>query len=958
MSSNHKLRTAVRFALGIGVGAFAVSAAPSAVAQDAATEEVLEEITVTGSRIKRADLDSASPVTVLDRSDILAAGVTDIGMLLKRMPSMSGFAIGTTTNNGGTGAVEVNLRGMGVDRTLTLVNGLRVVDNGDYQTIPSNMIERVEILKDGASAIYGADAVAGVVNIITRKDYEGLSVDVQQTDFFDTNNAAQTTLGLIVGKNFDGGNFLFGAEYVDQEGAFQGDTPWELLANAYYLYPAGCENNIFAPYDGSGTAPPSGCYAGGSSRIPEGVLRFIDTTGGLDLDGDGVLDYNGQGTFMNEGNGLIPHDGHGYNYAPVNYIQTPYQRINVFAETNFDINESTRFVGSVRGSLRESAQELAPLPYDSRPGFDPSYSGVFNGTAYNGISEDNFYLIRAATAAGLTPVAVDQVRRRMVETNRRFEQDINQFQANLGLQGTFNDVDWDISYSRGHRTRNDTDFGQFNGALLAQAMGPSADLDGDGTPECYEDVNDPATLISGCVPIDFFSGPFTVTEDMIGFVSADLNDTRIADLEEFGFGFSGSAFELPAGELGWAAGLGYRSSHFNYNADSNKATNAVTGSVGESTDGSLYSTGYYVEFLAPLFDNGEQSFDVKGGVRYDDYNLFDGETTWQLGIEFQAIEDLKLRATAGTVFRAPTLEDLYEGLADSSPTYSDPCVPNVGDPLPPGCAQIGEQTDSQLPARIGGNPLLIPETGDTLTVGGVWQPSYVEGLTVTVDYWKTDIDDGISSLGAQYILEDCYVREVSASCDLITRTPSYNISELLDLPLNVAEQGAAGVDTEIRYDFETSIGQWEASVLWAYLIERTKLASPDQAEEGLGGRFTDDTVEDGGGYPRNKINYALQWSRNDLSIGYLGEYIHDVLSDDSPLFPWPGGYNYTVDSILYHDIVGNYDFGQGTTIAVGVTNITDEEPPFIAAGFNGATSPEQYRMLGMGWYARLSHEFQ
>jgi outer membrane receptor protein involved in Fe transport len=445
---------------------------------------------------------------------------------------------------------------------------------------------------------------------------------------------------------------------------------------------------------------------------------------------------------------------------------------------------------------------------------------------------------------------------------------------------------------------------------------------------------------------------------MLNYVSTNLNDTRITDLEEAGFGFAGSAFDLPGGELGWAAGLGYRAQHFNYNADSNKATNAVTGSVGESTDGSLYSVGYYVEFLAPVYDNGTQALDIKGGIRYDDYNLFDGETTWQLGVEFQAFDGLKLRATAGTVFRAPTLEDLYEGLADSAPTYSDPCIPRAGDPLPPGCAQLGEQTDSQLPSRVGGNALLSPETGDTLTVGAVWTPGFADGLTMTVDYWKVDLEDGISSLGAQYILEDCYVREVSTSCDLITRTPSYNISELLDLPLNVAEQGASGVDTEIRYSFDTTVGQFDTAVLWAYLIERTRTQTVVSGQESLGGRFTDDTVEDGGGYPRNKINYSIHWNRGGLMVGYLGEYIHDVTSDESPLLPTGLDYTYNVDSLLYHDIVASYSFSQGTTLSAGITNLTDEEPPFVAAGFNGATSPELYRMLGMGWYARFTHEFE
>ena len=158
------------------------------------------------------------------------------------------------------------------------------------------------------------------------------------------------------------------------------------------------------------------------------------------------------------------------------------------------------------------------------------------------------------------------------------------------------------------------------------------------------------------------------------------------------------------------------------------------------------------------------------------------------------------------------------------------------------------------------------------------------------------------------------------------------------------------------YNFDTSLGQFEASFLWAYLIDRTKTQSPISSEQILSGRFTDDTVEDGGGYPRNKINYALRWSREGLSISYLGEYVHNLISDGSPAFGID--YQYEVDSIVYHDLVGSYDFGQGTSLSAGVTNLTDEEPPFVAAGFNGATSPEMYRMLGMGWYMKLSHEFQ
>ena len=203
MSTNSKLQSAVRLALGVSAGALAASYAPGALAQEQGADDVIEEIVTTGSRIRRADLDSASPVTVVNREEILATGVTDVGNLIQRLPSMSGSPIGTTTNNGGNGSVNIDLRGLGVVRTLTLVNGKRTVDGGDYQTIPALMIERVEILKDGASAVYGADAVAGVVNIITRSNFEGLTIEALASDWFDS-KGSQLSVGMIAGKQFGG----------------------------------------------------------------------------------------------------------------------------------------------------------------------------------------------------------------------------------------------------------------------------------------------------------------------------------------------------------------------------------------------------------------------------------------------------------------------------------------------------------------------------------------------------------------------------------------------------------------------------------------------------------------------------------------------------------------------------------------------------------------------------------
>jgi outer membrane receptor protein involved in Fe transport len=994
MSTNRKLQTGVRLALGVSAGALAVSVAPSAFAQEGA-DQVIEEVITTGSRIKRADLESASPVTVLSREDILAAGITDVGSLIQSMPSMSGSPIGTTTNNGGNGSVQIDLRGMGVDRTLTLINGKRTVDGGDYQTIPATMIERVEILKDGASAVYGADAVSGVVNIITRRDFEGIEVTVQQADFFDMDSGAQQTVSLIAGTAFEGGNFVFGAEYVDQEQAFQSDAPWDFFQDSYYIYPGGCENQVAAPYTG---LPSGGCYPIGSSRIPESRLSFInrrdfliDPATGLcleDANGDCIPsanDFAGNGLMLIGTPATTPyevglmavHDNRTYNYAPVNYIQTPYKRTNLFAEANFNVTENVRFNASIRGNLRTSAQELAPLPFT---GGDPMFEGFFiNPTtgatiAYEGVSEDNYYLRRAvdaynlATGSSLLYQPLETPRRRMIETNRRFEQNITQYQFNAGLAGTLdNGMDWDVHYNEGYRSRVDRDFGQFSGVRLFNAMGPSMDADGDGQPECYTDITNVNTLIVGCVPLNFFGGGAvdaagkptvtTLTQDMIDYVALNTTDNIITKQQIGGFGISGSAFDLPGGQMGWAAGFTNWRQELTVTPDSAKLIGAVTGNVGAGTEGVLTNNSVYVEVLAPVMDNGTQSVTLKGGLRYDEWSAFENDTTWQFGVEFQAADNLKLRATAGTVFRAPTISDLFGGVIDSFPTYSDPCIPPPGGALPPGCAQVGIQTDSQLHALLGGNPFLIPETGDTFTAGLVWTPEFGNGdLSLTVDYWQVDIEDGMSSLGVQFILDDCYIAQNPASCALIQRTATYDIDFVIDGTLNVADQGAQGVDTEVRYNLDSDMGQWEFALLWSHLNERTKTPFAGAAEQLLAGTYTNVTAQDGGGYPDDKLNYSVQWRRNDLSVGYLGEYIAPMDTLDAGFI---GNYLYEIDSQLYHDVIATYDFAStGTSVSVGITNITDEAPPYIDLGFNAKTDVAIYRQFGRGYYLRLTQSFE
>ena len=966
MFTNSKLTKSIRLSIAAGLASTAMIASNAVFAQEAASvdeEATLEKISVTGSRIKRIDVESASPVTIIGRAELEISGLTDIGAFLQSIPSMSGSPIGTTTNNGGNGSVQIDLRGLGTARTLTLVNGKRVVDGGDFQAIPSAMIEQVEILKDGASAVYGADAVAGVVNIVTRRDFNGIELTAQTSDWNNTNGAGQDSFSIIAGKEFDDGNFVFGAERVEQKEAFQRDTPWDFMQNSFYIYPGGCEAQVAAPFDGT---TEGGCYPIGSSRIPESRLPFYSQ--GTFLIGDPA-------TTPNEVGLMVPHDGRTYNYAPVNYLQTPYERTNIFAQADFELTDSVRFNAEFRGNQRTSAQQLAPLPFT---GGDPMHDGFYsdpnqlddNGdpisVGYTGISENNYYLRRAVdsynTANGTSLVyePVVNPRRRMIETNRRFEQTITQYQWSAGFEGEFNDdLSWDVFVNEGHRSNASQDFGQFAGSRLFNALGPSADLDGDGAPECYQDVTNPGTLIVGCVPLNLFGGGVvdaggsptltTLTQEMLDYVSLDTVDTITQDQRTAGANLTGIAMELPGGDLGWSVGYSYWKQDLAVILDSAKTIGAVTGNVGASTNGSLVNNAIFGEFYAPVFDNGEQSFAINGGLRYDDWSQFGDDTTFQIGIEFTALADLKLRSTYGTVFRAPSISDLFGGQVDSFPTYNDPCVPLAGESLPAGCAQLGVQTDSQVLARVGGNPDLLPETGDTLTVGVVWNPEFGDhNFTFIADYWAIELEAGISSLGVQFTLNDCYLEQNPAACALITRNADYSINNIIDASLNVAEETAAGIDTEFKWNYPSEIGDLRASVLWTHVLKREQIQFAGNPVDDFVGRFT------GAAFAEDKANVTLQWTHGEWSVSYLGEYISGLEGGTG------FGLDYTqiIPSQFYSDIVASYTYDDSVTVTAGITNITDEAPPFIDTGFNGKTDPSTYRMFGQGYYLRLKWTFE
>lgn len=956
MFTNSKLAKSIRLAMCFGAASSTVFAS-NVLAQE--ESEGVEKIEVTGSRIKQTDLEGATPVSIITREAMLATGITDVGDLIQRLPAMSGSPIGTTTNNGGSGAVQVNLRGLGSIRTLILINGRRVVEGNDFQAIPTAMIKRVEILKDGASAIYGADAVAGVVNIITRDDFEGLEFEYQVSEPFDTDQGIQHQFSIIAGTAFDGGNVVFGLEFTDQEEIFQGDTDTDFLNDSFFIIDGeGYDERGFVT---AAQDPDNFTVVGlGSSRIPGGNFNLNNTSGSLTLDpsnfgGNGITTAD---QFRTYNGSIFDPNNDTYNYAPVNYLQTPFERYNAFAEANFEITDTILFNALIRFNQRSSAQELAPVPFDTQ--FDPGFAvNVLNEAGevigqQNGVSADNVY----------NPFGEDVIRarRRMVEAPRNFQQDITQVQAIMGLEGELSDTwFWDVTYNWGYRSGSFTDFGQYVGSRLELALGPSF-FDDAGNAVC----GTPDAPIAGCVPLNLFGGPDTVTQEQLDYVSATLVDTFQSELEMLTMGVTGEVEGFGAGPIGMAFGYEYRSEDTENAVDSGKATEAVTGNTGDVASGAYRVNSLFGEVFVPIIDDGDMTLDFTAGARYDDYSTFGSNTTWQGKLVFAPMDGLLLRATYGEVFREPNIGELFAPQSDGFPQGQDPCNDtNFGSLTADGqarCVAQGvpqggyTQTDTQYRSRVGGNPNVQPEEGETMTVGVAWSPDFLEGFSVTVDYWDLELEQVIAALNPQTILEGCVEGGIDSLCGNISRFADGRINAVVSVTDNLNVRTAVGVDTEIKYNMETEIGDFNFAVIWTHLLEREDVVV-GVTEDGSVGSVTIEKegtydFDDGEAFAENKVNASVDWIWEDLSVSYLIEYIDGINADVNFI-----DYNQYVGSQIYHDIAASYTFETNTRVTLGVTNLGDKAPPYIDAGFNGSTDPSTYRLFGRSWYLRLTQSF-
>ena len=933
----NKISSAIKVAM--GAGAIAASTMPLSTQVFAVDE--LDEVIVTGSRIQNSELVGANPVTVLNRSEIISSGAINVGDILQNLPSSAGGAVNTGVNNGGSGAIRFSLRGLGSQRTLVLINGRRAVASGlganssvDLNNIPVSIIERVEVLKDGASAVYGSDALAGVVNIITRSNYEGAEFTTTYGETSES-DGRQVMHEFTIGTNSERGNFVASGYWSEQNPIWAGDRNYSQ------------EEIWFHPYwDPTGQAP------GGSSAPPWG--NYAGSDGNRYTKGPEYVD------------GWRARDGQtdAYNYAPANYTQTPSERWGFSAFGSYQIGdlgavENVVFSGEAMFTHRKSQRLIAP---------EPLAPLVFFGSPAP-YSDANYYnqTFGPKDADGNTMV-IDDWRRRMLETGGRDQiHETNTHQISLALSGEINNWNWDISAVYGENDANVIDAGYFNLDRVADAVGPTY-TDAGGNIQCSTDGTS-ATVISGCVPLNVFGVPGSenqVSDEMLQYISGNYISITEGgnDMLQTQANISGNLMNLPAGPLGMAFGVERRSVNGFSQPDSLQLLGTTTAGSALATGGGYALKEAYIEFAIPLLEG----VDLSIASRYSDYETFGSTTNSKVGLRWAPSDELMLRATVSEAFRAPSIPDLYAGQASTFPTVSDPCSNNPT----PTCIADGVPVDGydasgiiQIPSKVGGNPNLLPEEADTLTVGLVYQPNWADGLSITLDYWETEITNQISSTGPQVILDNCAA--TGLDCNNIERwgagSPAGqgNIIFIYDLGSNVGGLEASGFDLSMRYQMpETDYGLFrfgfDAAFVDSYDLE---LANGSVVKHA--GRFEDNLD---GNFPELKWTFMTNWAYNNWSANYTARFIDGV---EETLTGWynldpvtyePTNELHDVDSQLVHDIQVSYNMSDyNTTLTLGVDNVSDEQPPFAYSGFNDNTDPRTYETRGRFMYGRVSFAF-
>lgn len=960
-----QLRDAIVFALCVTASsvAFAQDAtpqdpAPAAQSSDEAT--TLDRVEVTGSRIRRVDAENASPVVMISREAIEQTGKVTLGDLVQELPNMAGAPTNPQVNNGGgTGAAAIDLRGFGSQRTLMLINGRRAVNN-DVNAIPSSAVERIEVLTSGASSVYGSDAVAGVVNFIMRRDFEGLEASVDYG--ISANGDGERNGGSITfGQVSDKGNIIAGLNYNRFDGISSADR--EFSKDATYLYSGAV--TVF-----------------GSSRNPRG---FIALPAGSPLRArygcNSVTRVPGAaGTTLDEYR-CYSGAADSYNYQSANLVMTPQERTNGFFLANYQVTDDIRAFTEVYHNKTSSNFAIAALPFDAR-------SDAVT------ISADSYY-----NPFGITfgPDAVGNVvdfRSRFTSLGQRMSYyNTSTSQIVAGLEGFFADTwKWDFALNYGHSDRNNQSYGYVYYAGLADAMGPSF-RDTDGVVKCGA----PGAVIANCTPLNIFNIDDPATIATLQSYEARPMYQQVYIQRGFEANMSGEIFQMPAGAAQLAFGAvrrrDYKRSEVDFIAKANDTGTCFISqeACGSGLTGAFSVKELYAELFLPILSDMPfaQALNVNFGTRYSDYSNFGETTNSKLQVEWRPLDGLLFRGTAAEVFRAPTIDDLYTGPSGNAPQASDPCVGYgaTGTPrnheaacgAPTGATDIPAtgiestglaQTTGVVSGSVYAGYALTPEEGKSFDWGMVYDPEFLPGVSINLDFWRLYLNDTITTIQAQNVLDICYADGSSPFCGFINRGRDGQINYIEQPTVNLGRLDAKGWDMGLRYRLtDTPFGAWQVGLDGTYIAQwdnDTDPTSDNDFVKHIAGQYD----KAYGNYARVRSRAFVNWSKGDFSASWRTRYVggFKIGSDDLRAgtsadagCQYDPQYCYEVPygSYVSHSINAGLKVAGHARVELGIDNLLDKQPPIMYQNnvLNANTDVNTYDTVGRYYWARYSVKF-
>lgn len=939
-------------------------------ASSGSSEEItkIDTVTVTGSRISNPNVVSAQPVSVLTAEDIKATGAINIGDVLTTMPALATtFTMGNSGRFIGTAGISMqDLRNLGTQRTLVLVNGRRMVgamagDTAvDTNLIPADWIERVEIITGGASAVYGADAVSGVVNFILKKKYEGVNLHGQ----YGTSQHGSFDKGFIAvtaGTNFadDRGNIAASLEHARQDALEFRDrfgnedlvtinTPGGPYARSYFNNGGSYEFTTGGVFSRTGSfSNPANLYV----FNPDGSYRPLRIDGLRDTSRRRCTDC----------------DHNDSNRA--NQLQPKYDRTTLNLAGSFDLNENHRLY--MEGLYNQANSKSYGTAAFNTFG---TYGGHF-------IDPDNAYVSDALnTLTGGQGFAVSRddydSGLRGEDTSRKTMRLVLGAEGVLGSKGDWQ-YDASVNYGRTHETRDN-----LNNRYMERFYAGLDAVEGPGGKIVCRSQIDPTSINSnlgteispetaaGCIPFNVFGDGAISQAARDWFNVTTRSKTRLSQFVAGGSLVNNNLFELPAGPMSLAAGVEYRretSDQVNDTLDKQGLTflNAIPDSRGSYSVKELW-----IETAVPLLHDLPliKNLTLGGAIRFSDYDTIGNTRAWRYNLDWQINDSLRLRGNASSAVRAPNIGELFGGQSQNFGIVDDPCdaqqIGRAKDPavraanctalgLPPG---FTDQVTGSNEGLSGSNPDLEPETGRTWTYGFVFTPSFLEGFSLNVDYWKIKLRNAISSLDFEQTAQRCVDTAGGINniyCANVQRRPDGQISFVTATLQNIAAKETDGIDIGMSYTHEMFGGKMSWQLDATRTLNYTDYPfqnDPDEKVEYLGAL----------GFPKWKATASANYQLDNWSATWSTRFVSGVARTADwdtykadPFFIAPG----KAGAGVFHDVRLSYDFRDtGWNVYGGITNLFDSDPPLAMYGTSFGSGV--YDTVGRAYYVGFNYKFR